>query len=68
MEKEKLDRINALARKAKQGPLTPEETEERQRLRQEYIAEYRQSLQSQLDHISVQHPDGTVVPLKKKRK
>ena len=24
MEKEKLDRINALARKAKQGPLTPE--------------------------------------------
>ena len=34
MDKAKIDRINALARKAKAGPLTPEELAERDALRQ----------------------------------
>ena len=44
MEQAKIDRINALARKAKspQG-LTPEETAERDALRREYIDAYKRS-------------------------
>ena len=42
MEQAKIDRINALAKKAKSPEgLTPEETAERDRLRREYIAAYR---------------------------
>ena len=41
MEQAKIDRINALAKKAKSPEgLTPEETAERDRLRREYIAAY----------------------------
>ena len=53
-------RINELAHKAKSPEgLTEEETRERQELRQEYIARFRQSLTSQLDNTVVQYPDGT---------
>lgn len=57
---EKIDRINALARKAK-GPegLTPEETAERDALRKEYVAAVRASLAAQLDNTLIQEPDGT---------
>ena len=37
MEQTKIDRINALARKAKSEGLTPEEITERDQLRAEYI-------------------------------
>ena len=40
MNKEKIGRINELARKAKEGALTPEEAAEQQALRQEYLALY----------------------------
>ena len=60
MEQAKIDRINALARKAKspQG-LTPEETAERDALRREYIDAYKRSLTDQLDNTYIQYPDGT---------
>ena len=58
--KEKIQRINALAKKAKtpQG-LTPEELLERDELRREYIAAVRENLTAQLDNTYVQYPDGT---------
>ena len=59
MEQEKIARINALARKAKAEGLTPEEIQERDILRKEYIAAVRQSLVSQLDSITIVEPDGT---------
>lgn len=67
MEQAKIDRINALARKAK-GPegLTPEETAERDALRLEYVAAYRESLVAQLAHTVVVTPDGARRRLKKK--
>ena len=60
MEQSKLDRINALAKKAKSPEgLTPEETAERDALRREYIDAYKRSLTAQLDNTSIQYPDGT---------
>ena len=57
---EKIDRINALARKAKTPEgLTAEETAERAALRQEYVAAVRANLEAQLDNTLIQEPDGT---------
>lgn len=64
MEKAKLDRINALARKAKAIGLTDREKEEQTALRREYLAEIRQSVQSQLDNTYVQTADGAKIPYK----
>lgn len=47
MEQWKLDRINALAKKAKHAELTPEELQERDALRKEYIAAVKKSLTDQ---------------------
>ena len=61
---EKIDRINALARKAKTPEgLTAEETAERAALRQEYVAA---NLEAQLDNTLIQEPDGTRHRLPKK--
>ena len=67
MEQAKIDRINELARKAKsEEGLTPAEMVERDLLRQEYIAAYRDNLIAQLEHITIQEPDGTKHKLPKK--
>ena len=59
MEKEKLDRINALAKKQREGALTDSEKIEQNILRQEYIAEFRASLRGTLDNTYIQYPDGS---------
>lgn len=66
MEQSKLERINELAHLAKQRALTAAEQSERDQLRAEYIAEYRENLRSQLDNIIIQRPDGSRERLKKK--
>ena len=63
MEAEKIDRINALAHKAKSVGLTEEEKKERELLRKEYLASVRMNLRSQLDNIDVKMDDGTIVNL-----
>lgn len=69
MTKEKIDRINALARKAKTPEgLTPEEKAEQKALREEYIASFRRSLVASLECIDIQNPDGSIEPLIKKEK
>ncbi|MBQ3125843.1 MAG: DUF896 domain-containing protein [Clostridia bacterium] len=59
MDQAKIDRINALARKAKAEGLTPEETAEQAELRREYIEAYRASLRAMLDNTVIQRPDGS---------
>lgn len=66
MEVEKIDRINALAHKAKSVWLTEEEKKERELLRKEYIASVRMNLRAQLDNVDVQQEDGTIINLGEK--
>ena len=63
MEVEKIDRINALAHKAKSVGLTEEEKKERDLLRKEYLASVRMNLRSQLNNIDVKQEDGSIVNL-----
>ena len=65
MEREKIDRINELARKSKISPLSDEEKAEQAALRQEYILEIRASFGATLDSTVIQYPDGTRKSLKK---
>lgn len=67
MEQEKIARINALARKARMQELSPEELQERDALRKEYIADVRRSLVGQLENTVIVRPDGTREQVKKKR-
>lgn len=63
---ERINRINELYHLSKERELTSEEKEEQKKLRSEYIASVRGNLQSQLDSIRIQNPDGTLTPLTKK--
>ena len=62
MDKNKIARINALAKKAKTIGLTARETAERDALRKEYLAEMRASFKAQLDSTYVQTADGAKIP------
>lgn len=69
MEKEKIERINELAKKKKTVGLTEEETAEQQALREEYIRDFRAQFGKVLENTVIQYPDGsrTSLPdLKKK--
>ena len=60
MEKKRLDRINELARKKKNGEtLTEEELAEQAALRREYIEEFRRGTIAALANTWLQRPDGT---------
>lgn len=59
MEKEKLDRINFLARKAKTEELSDAERAEQKELREEYLKEFRASFRGILDNTVIQYPDGS---------
>ena len=65
MEKEKLARINELAKKKKEGTLTEEEAVERKALHDEYIREFRLSFGAMLDNTVIEYPDGSRKSLKK---
>jgi uncharacterized protein YnzC (UPF0291/DUF896 family) len=66
MTQEKIDRINALARKQKAEGLTEEEKKEQYVLRREYIDSFKRSLVSQLENTYIVEPDGTKRKVKKK--
>ena len=68
MENEKLNRINALARLAKERALTAEELAERDALRKEYIAEWRRGAEQVLENTYILTPNGKKTKLKKREK
>ncbi len=63
MEKAKIERINELARLAKERALTEEELSERDALRKEYIEEFRRATIDVLEHTYILTPDGKKHPL-----
>ena len=64
--KEVIARINELARKAKTTGLTPEELQERDKLRRIYIDSVKANLVGQLENTYIVEPDGTKKKLSRK--
>ena len=67
MEKEKIDRINFLAKKKKEEGLTEDELKEQRQLYEEYLEGYRRNLRSTLGNTVIERPDGTRESLTKKK-
>ncbi len=67
MEKAKIDRINALAKKSKtpEGLNEAEKAEQAAR-RQEYLARWRAAVTASLDNTYIQYPDGSRKKLRRK--
>ncbi|MCC3357390.1 DUF896 domain-containing protein [Bacillus sp. REN16] len=61
LSKDKIDRINVLANKAKSVGLTDKEKEEQQELRQEYLRVFRSSMTNTLHSVKVVDPEGNDV-------
>lgn len=68
MDEKKIARINELYHKSKKEGLTTLEKKEQQMLRKEYIMAIRASLRNTLDNASIEEADGSIVPLKDKRR
>lgn len=62
----KIERINELYRKSKAEGLTEEEKKEQAILRQEFIANVRSNIRSQLNNIDMVNEDGSVENLGEK--
>ena len=58
MEKEKIERINYLARESNVRELTPEEKEEQTALRNEYREGFHRNFLSELDRVYVVDENG----------
>lgn len=61
ISKEKIQRINALARKKKESGLTSEEQKEQKALREEYLKGIRTSMKNQLDAVKIVDEEGNVL-------
>ncbi len=63
---ERTKKLNEYARRVKAGEtLTEDEIADRDRLRAEFIAEFRKNFRQQLDSTVIQYPDGSKKSLKK---
>ena len=70
MSKENLniDRINELARKKKEHGLTNEEAKEQTKLRRQYLEEFREGFEQQIENTKVIDPEGNDVTPEKLKK
>ena len=64
-DQKKLDRINELAKKNKEGKLTDKELKEREILRKEYLEHFRGHYRSRLESIKVVTPEEYEKEIKK---
>ncbi len=68
LTKEKIDRINALAKKSKEECLTPEEKQEQAELREEYLGKFREHFKGHLESIQFVDENGNCVEKEKQKK
>ena len=68
MSKEKLARINDLAKKSKAEGLNKEEKQEQTKLREEYLQNIRKSFTNQISTLTVIDPEGNDVTPEKVKK
>ena len=68
ISKEKLARINQLAKKAKETGLTEIEAKEQSKLRGEYLQGFRSSMLNTLKSVKVIDPEGNDVTPEKLKK
>ena len=64
---DRLKRINELAHKAKTVGLTAEEIKERDKLRKEYLEDFRKRTRGQLENIVLVDEDGNERQLRRKK-
>lgn len=67
MTKERIARINELARKKKTVGLTDAELKEQAELRAEYLRDFREGFRQQLDNTYIQYEDGRREKLQAKK-
>lgn len=58
LTQKKMDRINALAKKAKEEGLTSDEQKEQAELRSEYIQSFRSSIRKTIENIRIYDAEG----------
>ena len=63
---ERIARINELYHKSQGVGLTPDEKEEQQRLRWEYVDSIKRNMKAQLDNIDIVEKDGSITNLGEK--
>ncbi|MGN0311786.1 MAG: DUF896 domain-containing protein [Lachnospiraceae bacterium] len=68
MNEEKIARINELYHKSKKEGLTEEEKVEQAMLRQEYIAAIKNSIAAQMENVSIENEDGSIVNVAERRR
>lgn len=68
LPKDKLARINELARKAKESKLTEDEAKEQSKLRKEYLETFRASMLTTLEGVTIIDPNGNDVTPQKLKK
>ncbi|CAM3966941.1 DUF896 domain-containing protein [Catellicoccus marimammalium] len=68
LSQDKLDRINELSRKKKEGTLTEEEAQERKGLHEEYLAAFRGGMRNTIEGMKIVDPDGNDVTPDKLKK
>jgi len=61
LSKEKIARINELAKKSKTVGLTPQEAKEQTKLRSEYLQSLRKSMSNTIENLTIIDPEGNDV-------
>lgn len=68
LSKDKISRINELAKKAKETGLTNEEAKEQTQLRSEYLKQFRSSMRQTIENVRVYDTEGQDVTPEKVKK
>jgi uncharacterized protein YnzC (UPF0291/DUF896 family) len=68
LDKDKIERLNRLAKAKKSGAITDEELSELEALRSEYLKNFRASFKQQVENTKVIDPEGTDVTPEKLKK